>query len=136
VLLFVAGLAGPAGAQEPQVGGADARAIEQVIRAQLDAFASDDAGKAFSYAAPGIRRAFRTPENFIAMVRHSYPVVYRPAAVTFLKPETAGREVLQPVRLTDNDGTLWLAIYTMQRQPGGAWLTNGCHLGRTEGQVT
>jgi len=136
LFLFGAALAGPAGAQEAQVGGADARAIEQVIRAQLDAFASDDAGKAFSYAAPGIRRAFGTPENFIAMVRHSYPVVYRPAAVNFLKPEIVDRQVLQPVRMTDNDGTLWIAIYTMQRQPGGVWLTNGCRLGRTQGQVT
>jgi len=136
LLVCTACLAAPCLAQEAQVSGADSRAIEQVIRAQLDAFASDNAGKAFSYAAPGIRRVFGTPENFIAMVRHSYPVVYRPAAVSFLKPEAVGREVLQPVRLTDNDGTLWIAIYTMQRQPGGAWLTNGCQLGRTQGQVT
>jgi len=136
----LAALQGVAFAQEPQVSADDARALQAVIRAQLAAFAEDQAGKAFAYATPSIQRAFVTPENFLAMVRNSYPVVYRPAAVAFLAPFPAsaadGAQVLQPVRMTDADGLLWIAVYMMQRQPDGAWLTNGCRLARSQGQVT
>jgi ketosteroid isomerase-like protein len=48
------------------VSDADARAVREVIEAQLDAFKRDDAPRAFSYAAPGIRATFGTPENFMA----------------------------------------------------------------------
>jgi hypothetical protein len=136
LLLASAGFAGVAPAQEPQVPEADAKAIEAVIRAQLAAFARDDAGKAFSYASPGIRQMFGKPETFLAMVRTGYPVVYRPAAVAFLKPSGGGADAIQPVRMTDAEGTLWIAIYLMQRQADGSWLTNGCRLQRSEGQVT
>ena len=128
--------AGAAIAQEAVLSRADSGAIESVIRAQLDAFAADDAAKAFSFAAPGIRSTFGTAENFIKMVRTGYPVVYRPAAVLFLKPETDGREVLQPVQMTDQEGLLWIALYDMQRQPNGKWLTGGCRLVRSKGSVT
>ena len=128
--------AGAAGAQEAALSSADTGAIEGVIRGQLDAFAADDAAKAFSFAAPGIRRTFGTAENFMNMVRTGYPMVYRPAAVLFLKPETDGREVLQPVQMTDKEGLLWIALYNMQRQPNGKWLTGGCRLVRSQGSVT
>ncbi len=125
--------AGSAGSSE-----SDAKAIEAVIRAQLAAFAKDDAGKAFSYASPEIRQMFRTPENFLAMVRTGYPVVYRPAAVDF--PRAFGRRRRGDpalVRMADAEGTQWIAIYLMQRQRDGTWLTNcGCRLQRSEGQVT
>jgi Domain of unknown function (DUF4864) len=136
LMLLAAGFTASAPAQEAPVPTADARAIEAVIRAQLDAFARDDARKAFSYAAPGIRQAFGTPENFLVMVRSGYPVVYRPASVHFLKPVADEGAVIQPVRMTDADGTAWIALYLMQRQPDGVWLTNGCRLARSEGQVT
>ena len=62
---------------------ADARMIRAVIEAQLDAFKHDDAARAFSYAAPGIRETFGTAQNFMEMVRTQYPVVYRPSRVEF-----------------------------------------------------
>lgn len=136
LLLLTAGFAPAAPAQETPVPAADAKAIEEVIRAQLAAFAKDDAAKAFGYAAPGIRQMFGTPEKFLAMVRAGYPVVYRPAAVTFLKPSGGGGDVIQPVRMADAEGTLWIALYLMQRQADGSWLTNGCRLQRSEGQFT
>ncbi|HEY4375374.1 MAG TPA: DUF4864 domain-containing protein [Burkholderiales bacterium] len=136
VALLLLAFMGAAAAQQPAVNSADARAIESVIRGQLAAFAADDAAKAFSYAAPGIRRTFGTADNFLHMVRVSYPVVYRPAAVLFLKAEAADGEVLQPVQMTDRDGQLWIALYSMQRQRDGKWLTGGCRLLHSEAKVT
>jgi hypothetical protein len=108
----------------------DARAVRAVIEAQLEAFQRDDGPRAFSYAAPGIREAFGTPEKFMAMVREQYAVVYRPRSVSFEEPLMAGEDLVQPVRITDGDGHAWMAIYPMAKQPDGSWRINGCHLAR------
>ena len=115
---------------------ADARAVREVIEAQLDAFRKDDAERAFSLATPGIRQTFGTAENFMTMVRTSYAVVYRPASVAFEPPVILDGDVVQPVRLSDEQGRAWIALYPMQRQPDGTWRTNGCQLARVPGQQT
>jgi len=112
----------------------DARAVREVIEAQIDAFRKDDAARAFSLATPGIREKFGSPEKFMDMVRSSYAVVYRPASVAFEAPVAIDGQILQPVRMTDAEGRAWLAVYPMQRQPDGSWRTNGCQLGRLSGQ--
>ena len=89
---------------QPYLSGPDAAAVREVIEAQLDAFKRDDAQRAFSYAAPGIRQMFGTAENFVRMVRASYPVVYRPRTVQFERFEVVDDEVFQPVRMTDAHG--------------------------------
>jgi hypothetical protein len=123
-------------AQSAAVSRGDARAIRTVIEAQLDAFRRDDSARAFSYAAPDIRETFGTAENFMAMVRTQYAVVYRPASVAFDDPVLADGQVVQPVRLTDAGGRAWLALYPMLREPGGAWRINGCYLSRRPGRQT
>ena len=111
----------------------DALAIRAVINEQLDAFAHDDAPRAFSLATSRIRAQFVTPEAFIDMVRSSYPVVYRPKTVRFDPLVFVGEEVVQPVRMTDAEGRSWIAQYPMQRQADGAWRINGCQLVRLSG---
>jgi hypothetical protein len=111
----------------------DARAVREVIQAQLDAFVHDDAPRAFALATPGIRETFRSAENFLEMVRHSYAVVYRPKSVIFEAPRLFDGQVLQPVRFTDAEGRSWIGVYPMQRQPDGSWRTNGCQLTRLTG---
>ena len=117
-------------ARAQTISDADARAVRAVIEAQLDAFKRDDARRAFSYAAPGIRETFGTAEKFMAMVREQYAVVYRPRSVSFEEPVMAGEDLVQPVRITDGDGRTWMAIYPMAKQPDGSWRINGCHLAR------
>ena len=140
VFLFVPALLpslGPAeSAATETVARADARQARAVVEAQLDAFARDDAERAFSYAAPSIRAMFGDAERFMAMVRRSYPVVYRPAAVAFLVPEADGEEVVQPVHFTDAAGGLWLAVYRLQRQADRSWRIAGCELLRAVGVTT
>jgi hypothetical protein len=114
----------------------DARAVREVIEAQLDAFRRDDAARAFELATPGIRDAFGTPENFLQMVRSSYAVVYRPKSVLFEAPLIVEGQLVQPVRLTDAEGRGWIALYPMQRQADGSWRTNGCQLARLPGTQT
>jgi len=114
----------------------DAAAIKAVITEQIEAFKRDDGARAFSLATPGIRLRFGTPEVFLEMVRRGYPAVYRPTSVQFDAPEVHEGTVIQAVRITDAEGRAWLALYPMERQPDGAWRTNGCQLARLPGRET
>jgi hypothetical protein len=129
-------LSDAARAVDNTVARADARQVRAVVEAQLDAFARDDAERAFSYAAPSIRSMFGDAERFMAMVRRSYPVVYRPAAVAFLVAEADGDEVVQPVHFTDAEGTVWLAVYRLERQPDRSWRISGCVVAPSSGRTT
>ncbi len=77
VLLLSLSLMAGAPAWAAAVSEQDTRDAQQVVKAQLDAFAADDAEQAFSYATDGIRAQFGTAAQFIRMVRGAYPVVYR-----------------------------------------------------------
>ena len=134
-LVAVAALACSTVARGADLSKADARHIRSVIEAQIAAFRADDAPRAFSYAAPGIRRELGTPERFIEMVRSSYPVVYRPASVTFLETAVVDGEVYQAVQMVDGNGVLWLALYALERQPDKRWRISGCIVQRGEGRV-
>lgn len=114
------------------VSNADAQRVRRVIEAQLAAFASDDAKRAFSFAAPSIRRQFGSPERFITMVRLAYPVVYRPATISFLKPEAHRGVVIQAVEMTDADGAVWIAVYHLERQRDRQWRISGCELAASD----
>ena len=114
---------------------ADEKKIQTVVQAQFDAFATDDATRAFSYASPEIRKMSGSAENFMAMVRTGYPAVYRPASVLFLKPEVADKEVTQRVQLIDAQGAGWLATYTMQQQKDKSWRIGGCSLQPHKGRM-
>jgi Domain of unknown function (DUF4864) len=110
----------------------DARAVRQVVQAQLDAFAADDAERAFSYASASIRGQFGDASTFAAMVRSGYPMVVRPTAVSFFQAQAqSGAEVAQVtvrqnVQLRDREGRLWMATYVLERQAGAGWRINGC----------
>lgn len=122
--------------QAAEVSAADAKAVRAVIEGQLAALAADDAKRAFAYAAPALREQIGTPENFIEMVRTSYPVVYRPASVAFLKPQWLDGELVQGVHMSDENGVLWLALYRLQRQKNKSWRISACQLVHAEGRVT
>ena len=114
---------------------ADEKAVQTVVQNQLAAFASGDADKAFSYAAPDLRKTIGSSSAFMAMVKNSYPVVYRPASVAFLKPEASGDEVLQKVQMLDASGASWLAVYSLQRQKDKTWRISGCVVVENKGRM-
>lgn len=131
---FLAFAAVPAAADP--VSTADAKAVRTVVEAQLAAFAADDAKRAFSYAAPAIRDMFGSADQFMAMVRAGYPVIYRPSAVIFLQPEWIQGQLVQGVQLTDASGALWLAIYRLDRQADKSWRISGCEVQPSAGKLT
>ena len=114
----------------------DEKSIRAAVEGQLAAFAKDDATRAFSFAAPNVRKAVGSAASFMSMVRSDYPVVYRPASVAFLKPEMIQGELIQSVQMTDAGGRVWLALYQMQRQSDRSWRINGCQVVASRDRVT
>ena len=114
---------------------ADERSVRAVVEAQLAALARDDAATAFSFAAPNVRAAVGTASRFMAMVRQSYPAIYRPASTAFLKPEDHHGQVIQRVQLTDDSGSAWLALYSLQRQKDKSWRITGCQVIANKGRM-
>lgn len=105
---------------------ADEKQIIAVVQSQLQAFAAEDAEKAFSFAAPNIRALLGNAANFFEMVRSQYGIVVHPASVVFFKPRGEGGESMLKVQLTDEDGDVFTATYTLQRQKDKLWRITGC----------
>ena len=100
--------------------------IRTIIGAQLKAFHSRDAEKAFSYASPSIQEEFRTPARFLSMVRKFWPQVYSTRRSEFLQLAEIKGVWIQGVIISDDLGETWLAQYPMELQPDGHWLIDGC----------
>ena len=134
-LLFM--LATPAQAQNSNLAlsAADTARVRSAVQSQLAAFAKDDGPKAFSYAAPNVRKRLGTPAAFLDMVRRSYPVVYRPATTAFLTVEGAGNLAVQRVQMQDAAGAAYLATYTLARQNDKTWRITGCEVTVNKGQT-
>lgn len=122
-------------AQATGLSTADATQVRSVVQGQLAAFAKDDANKAFSYAAPNVRKTFGAASTFLDMVRRGYPVVYRPATVAFLTPDGAGNQAVQRVQMQDAAGNAYLATYTLERQKNKVWRITGCQVTANKGQT-
>lgn len=118
-VLFAAALALPAAAQEAP--------IQETIRSQIDAFQADDFARAFTFASPTIKGMFGTPENFGAMVKNGYPMVYRPAEVEMGDLREVAGNLWQRVRITDQAGAGWLLDYMMVETAEG-WQINAVQI--------
>ncbi len=110
----------------------DRAAIQQVIAAQIDAFRHDDGAAAFGYASPHIQSLFGDPATFLAMAKNGYAPVTHPSSVSFGALESQDGQLVQHVELVGPNGEGALALYTMEREPNGAWRIAGCQLVRTE----
>ncbi|MGJ3265554.1 MAG: DUF4864 domain-containing protein [Salinarimonas sp.] len=117
----------------PASAGADEAAARSVIEGQIAAFLSDDGARAYSYAAPGIKRLFGSQERFMAMVRDGYRPVYRPRDWSFDTYRQTPAGPVQEVTIIDEAGIAWRAIYSLEQQPDGSWKISGCQLLRLPG---
>lgn len=104
----------------------DTQKVQSIISAQFEAFAADDADRAFDTATPEVRKAIGSSGRFLAMVRGAYPMVYRPASVTFHKADLEEGIVLQLVEIRDEDAKSWLAVFALEQQPDASWRISGC----------
>ncbi len=117
--MLAAVLALPAAAQEAP--------IQETIQSQIEALQADDFARAFTYASPTIKGMFGTPENFGAMVKEGYPMVYRPADVQMQDLRDVAGNLWQRVRITDQAGAGWVLDYQMVETAEG-WQINAVQI--------
>ncbi len=124
--LFVTTLSGPAAAQGASD---DLSAIQDTIAGQIAAFRAGDSGRAYSFAAPTIKRIFPSPGVFMQMVKKGYEPVFRPRSYAFIEQQVIGADdAMQFVDVVGPDGAAWIAVYSLRRQPDGTWKITGCQL--------
>ncbi|MEM6727046.1 MAG: DUF4864 domain-containing protein [Pseudomonadota bacterium] len=104
-VLIAVGLAGSAQAQD--------EGIQATITGQMEAFRADDFDRAFTFAAPNIKRAFGSSERFGTMVRNGYPMVWKNANVRYLELRELGGRLWQKVQIEDQQGAFHYLDYMM-----------------------
>ena len=98
--------------------------VQATINGQFLAFLEGDVSRAFAYASSSIRSMFGTAQNFGAMVQRSYPMVWRPAGVTFLEHKETRLGRTQDVKIFDAAGTAHYLRYFVTQTPSG-WKISG-----------
>ena len=121
---------------QPTLKKEDWAAIRKVISDQLVALKAGDGAKAMTYAAPGIREQFGTPENFMRMVRQGYGALLDARRTQFLEGAVIEDAIVQPLRLVLPDETVLVALYQMQKQGNGQWRIGGCWIAPSTVQST
>jgi len=118
-ILFAVLLIGPVNAQES--------AARDVIADQIAALKADDFETAYQFSSPFIQEKFPSPQRFGQMVREGYPMVWRPAEVTFLEARETNGKLWQEVFLRDAGGRGWIAEYELV-EIDGALRINGVRI--------
>jgi hypothetical protein len=109
--------------------------IQSVISDQLNAFKAGDAPRAYGHAADIIKELFPSQSMFMEMVRVGYPPVYRAKDWSFSEPTPLDNGYSEIVRLTDEQGRIWNALYTLERDGNGEWKITGCRILKSDGVV-
>ena len=134
ILLLTLGLTWSAAHAADEAGRKAARAT---VTRQIEAFRKDDAATAYAQAAPAIQGMFPSPDTFLAMVRQGYAAVYRARSYSVDRVEDVDANgVALGVKLQDEAGIDWVALYTLEKQSDGAWRITGCQLKKAPGTST
>jgi hypothetical protein len=124
-MVLLAALPPPA-VSDPGLSAKDSEQVQQVIVAQIQALAEDDAERIFETTTPAVRAAIGSSGRFLAMMRGAYPMVYQPSSVTFHELEPGQDGAWQLVEITDREDQSWLALFALERQPDKTWRISGC----------
>ena len=108
--------------------------VKKVISSQLLAFKEKNIKRAYSFAAPNIKRQFSNSENFGLMVRNGYPVIWRPKSYKFVKFSTNGKRSVQRVLFRSTTDALLTYDYLLERF-SSEWMIAGVIQVNTEGNI-
>lgn len=130
MLILLSGLALPlsSAAAVNEVSQEDQLAIKTVVASQLAALADDNADAAFALATADTRSRLRNSDIFLQIIKQQFTPIYRHQRALFSPPEVIAGRMVQIVRLTDSESSVWLAIYQMQKESDGQWKIAGCRL--------
>ena len=89
--------------------------VKSVISSQIAAFMEKNIEKAYSFAAPNIKRQFSNAENFGLMVRNGYPVIWKPKSYQFVEFSTNGKRSIQRVLFRSASDSLLTYDYLLEK---------------------
>jgi uncharacterized protein DUF4864 len=112
----------------------DRRGIEDAVRVQIRAFATQDAEQAFANLAPSTQRFFGKPDRLLESIAEQTPPILLTRSFSFLGAEQTGNRITQQVLLTDRSGQDWLAEFQVEREKAGNWRVKGCVIEAAPGQ--
>ncbi len=108
--------------------------VKKVISSQLMAFKEKNIEKAFSFAAPNIKRQFLNAENFGLMVKNGYPVIWRQKNYQFVKFSSSGTRSIQRVLFRSSTDALLTYDYLLEKF-SNKWRIAGVIQVNTEGNI-
>ena len=108
------------------LGSNEVEQVRNIILAQIQAMADDDADRMFETTTPQVRAAIGNSGRFLAMMRGAYPMVYQPSVVNFHPPRRTSDGAFQLVEIRDHEDKSWLAVFILEQQPDHSWRISGC----------
>ena len=107
---------------------------QAVIAGQIQAFRNHDAPGAYSFAGDEFHKAYADPKDFfVAIIASGYSPIMDSRSQTFGEFQLIGTDkVLQEVKFTGNDQSIYEAIYQLAKGPDG-WRVHGVQLTKTPG---
>lgn len=129
-VLFLSSLV--VGAMAQNIEKSDTIEIQRVISDQLSAFIENDGPRAYSHAAPSVKKLFPDPNYFMAMVERGYGAIYRSTTHDFGRNRVENGNIYQELILTGKRGITWESIYALSKQDDGSWKIMGVQMRRSE----
>ena len=108
--------------------------VKKVISSQLMAFKEKNVEKAYSFAAPNIKRQFFNAKNFGLMVKNGYPVIWSPKNYQFVKFSSNGTRSIQRVLFRSSTDALVTYDYLLEKFKND-WRIAGVIQVSTEGNI-
>ncbi|MEW7007987.1 MULTISPECIES: DUF4864 domain-containing protein [unclassified Lentilitoribacter] len=130
VVLFLSGFV--IGATAQNIAKSDTLEVQRVISDQLSAFIKNDGARAYSHAAPSIKKMYPNPTHFMAMVERGYGAIYRSTTYDFGRSKVENGNIYQELILTGERGNTWESIYALSKQDDGSWKIMGVQMRRSE----
>lgn len=109
----------------------DALEIQNIIQLQLHAVMQEDAEMAFSFASTSSQDELGSPADFMDLIRHDFPMMYRYRQLRFDEADIDVNHATQIVHFTDENSAIWIGVYRMLREKDGTWKIAGCQLYET-----
>ena len=123
-------------AQDVPVGAAETSGTQSVVRDQLHAFKTGNLERAYSHAAPNVKKIFPTLDRFTAMVEKGYGAIWQSDSFVFGRNTIINGEIYQEIIITDPKGGQWQAVYTLKQQEDGSWKITGVQMNPYRGATT
>ena len=106
----------------------DVQAVHHLILEQVEAMRNNDRAKAYDLASASLKQEYGDKEIFALIYREIYAPVVTARKLSFGRMKVQDDRAVQEVFATGEDGTSWLAVFTLSRDGTSQWKISGCRI--------